>query len=50
MCIALGVLFVGLKLAGFISWSWLFVLMPFLVGLVVDIIASLIFFLWWRRD
>ena len=27
----LGVLFVGLKLTGHITWSWLWVLLPFLV-------------------
>jgi hypothetical protein len=28
----LGVLFVGLKLTGYIDWSWLWVLAPFWVG------------------
>ena len=42
----LGVLFIGLKLTGHISWSWLWVLSPFwipllLVGLIVTIFAVL---------
>jgi hypothetical protein len=42
----LGVLFVGLKLTGYISWPWLWVLSPFwipllLVGLIVTIFALL---------
>lgn len=30
----LGVLFIGLKLGGFIDWSWLWVLSPFWLPLV----------------
>lgn len=42
----LGVLFIGLKLTGYISWPWLWVLSPFwipllLVGLIVTIFALL---------
>ena len=32
--ISLGVLFVGLKLAGIIQWSWWLVLLPFYIGIV----------------
>lgn len=31
----LGVLFVGLKLTGFINWPWLWVLSPFWIPLVI---------------
>jgi hypothetical protein len=31
----LGVLFVGLKLTGFIDWPWLWVLSPFWIPLVI---------------
>lgn len=31
----LGVLFIGLKLTGFIAWSWLWVLSPFWIPLVL---------------
>lgn len=31
----LGVLFIGLKLTGFISWSWLWVLSPFWLPLAI---------------
>jgi len=30
----LGVLFIGLKLTGYINWSWWYVTMPFWVGIV----------------
>jgi len=33
----LGVLFVGLKLAGFINWSWWYVTMPFWGGFALFI-------------
>lgn len=36
----LGVLFVGLKLTGYIDWSWWFVLMPFYIPLIL---CSLVF-------
>lgn len=35
----LGVLFVGLKLTGFINWSWWWVTAPFWGGLAVVIVA-----------
>lgn len=31
---ALGLLFIGLKLAGIITWAWLWVLMPLWPGLI----------------
>ena len=31
----LGVLFVGLKLTGFIAWSWWLVLLPFYGGIIL---------------
>lgn len=46
----LGILFVGLKLTGFINWSWWWVLLPFYGGfaaaaliLVVVVITGIIF-------
>ncbi|NWF45419.1 hypothetical protein F3K02_09185 [Hydrogenophaga sp. D2P1] len=40
----LGLLFIGLKLTGFIDWSWWWVLAPFYVGLflVIAVIAFVI--------
>lgn len=35
----LGVLFVGLKLTGFIDWSWWWVTAPFWGGLVVAVVV-----------
>ena len=42
----LGILFVGLKLAGVIAWSWWYVTMPFWLGitLVISIFLILILF------
>jgi hypothetical protein len=34
----LGVLFVGLKLTGYITWSWWLVLLPFYSGLIVFVL------------
>lgn len=31
----LGILFVGLKLAGVIAWSWWLVLLPFYAGVIL---------------
>jgi hypothetical protein len=44
----LGVLFVGLKLTGFITWSWWYVTMPFWGGLIFSIGVMLggIFVIW----
>lgn len=43
----LGLLFIGLKLTGFISWSWILVLsplwLPFAVLFVVAIFASIVY-------
>lgn len=38
----LGVLFIGLKLTGYITWSWLWVLSPFWLGPVIGIGFTLI--------
>ena len=35
--VALGILFVGLKLAGIITWSWWLVALPFYVGIPIAI-------------
>ena len=34
----LSILFIGLKLAGFISWSWLWVLSPIWISLILWIV------------
>ena len=47
-CGALAVLFIGLKLTGYIAWSWVWVLAPLwlpLVGLVVCVVALAMLFL-----
>lgn len=38
----LGVLFVGLKLTGYIDWSWWLVTLPFWGGIALVIIAVLV--------
>lgn len=38
----LGVMFVGLKLTGYIDWSWWWVTLPFWGGAVVAVIVILI--------
>lgn len=37
----LGVLFVGLKLTGFISWSWWWVTAPFWMPITVAVIVAI---------
>lgn len=41
----LGVLFVGLKLTGYITWSWWLVTLPFWGGLAIGIAILLIILL-----
>ncbi len=43
----LGVLFVGLKLTGYVDWSWWWVLSPFWIGASLAIAANL--FLDWAE-
>jgi len=38
----LGLLFIGLKLAGVITWSWFWVLCPFWIGLAIFSVFVLI--------
>lgn len=38
----LGVLFVGLKLTGYIDWSWWLVTLPFWIGLPIIIVIAII--------
>lgn len=40
----LGILFVGLKLTGYIDWSWWWVLLPFYGGIVVVLGVFLFFY------
>ena len=44
----LTILFVALKLTGYITWSWLWVLSPLWIGLAVGIVALVLFFLLFR--
>ena len=38
----LTVLFIGLKLTGYVTWSWWLVLSPILVGMVLVVILMLL--------
>lgn len=46
----LTVALIVLKLLGKITWSWLWVLMPFLVSSVVTILASIFLIIGYKRD
>lgn len=46
-CGLLTILFIGLKLAGYINWSWWLVLMPLYLPFIV--ILSLALFIAWVR-
>lgn len=37
----LGLLFIALKLTGYIAWSWLWVLAPFWIGLAIVLVILL---------
>ena len=43
ICGMLGVAFVVLKLCGVISWSWVWVLAPFWIPIILSIILIIIF-------
>ncbi|OEC62454.1 hypothetical protein A7D21_26960 [Pseudomonas sp. AP19] len=43
----LGVLFVGLKLTGYIDWSWWYVTMPFWGGLAVAVVVIVFILIGW---
>ncbi|WLI36338.1 hypothetical protein [Pseudomonas sp. FP818] len=43
----LGVLFVGLKLTGYIDWSWWYVTMPFWGGLAVALAVIVLILIGW---
>lgn len=43
----LGVLFVGLKLTGYIDWSWWWVTLPFWGGLALILIIGFVLFIVW---
>ena len=42
-CGALGVLFIGLKLAGIIDWSWLWVTAPLWVGFAISFVFLILY-------
>lgn len=39
----LTILFIGLKLTGFITWAWIWVLSPLWIGLAIALIFLLLF-------
>lgn len=39
----LGVLFVGLKLTGYIDWSWWLVTMPFWIGIPIVLLLVIVY-------
>lgn len=43
--LALGLLFIGLKLTGYITWYWVWVLAPFWLGLAVVTLAAIVTFI-----
>lgn len=43
----LTILFIALKLTGFISWSWLWVLSPLWIGFATVVVVLLIIFCIW---
>jgi len=47
---ALGILFIGLKLAGAIDWSWIWVLSPFWVSFVVGFAAGVVLAIIKRKE
>lgn len=42
-CDVLGIVFIILKLCGIITWSWLWVLSPIWIPIVIAIICGIIF-------
>lgn len=47
ICGALGILFVGLKLTGYINWSWWWVTLPFWGPLVLVLVIGVLFIIVW---
>lgn len=45
----LGVLFVGLKLTGYIDWSWWWVTLPFWGGLVLLFLIGIVAVFWYLK-
>lgn len=47
----LTILFIGLKLTGHITWSWIWVLSPLWIGLVIFVCLFVVVFLiiWWKE-
>lgn len=43
----LGILFVGLKLTGYINWSWWYVTMPFWGGIAIALVVMLLILIGW---
>ena len=44
VCGLMGVMFIGLRIAGVISWPWVWVLAPFWIPLALGVIFLLILF------
>lgn len=46
----LGLLFIGLKLAGYITWSWLWVLSPLWIGFVIWLLFVAVAMIFYVRN
>lgn len=42
----LAILFIGLKLTGFVQWSWFWVLSPLWIGFALAILVLIVAILW----
>ena len=40
----LTLIFIALKLTGYINWSWLIVLSPTIIGVIISLVIAAIFF------
>lgn len=48
VCGVLTILFITLKLLKLINWSWVWVLAPFWIPIIIEIIVLIIMFIKWR--
>ena len=44
----LGIVFIVLKLVGVINWSWLWVLSPIWISILLVILIYLVTWIWWK--
>ena len=45
----LGIIFIVLKLLGYITWSWIWVLAPIWIGFIVECIAIVCIVIWFNK-